>query len=647
MNDIDTRQFSHSTDPGRAARDHPAHKHAELDPFTGTPSRIRFERPKPNLVSEALRLVGEMADCHLRTGDVAPDFVPDPRVHRISSAAQLVHLYQHHQGIPVFETVRTVLFDPNGRPLEISGSHVPVPRDADPEPSVEPADALLALLENIRPELGADCPLKITSSAPRVVASFPLPTRPSAMTKPPFEGLITAHLVFFYRGHDMPLGWFIRMRAPTPIYSVQAIIGASGEEARSVLYQATATAAAKGLGFVHLNNPGAGDRTRRPFPEGLDGLPRQRPADLPVGFPFDWIGSRRTLGNNVDARRKNKSLEGTIAAGDVLFEPAEAQGNPQRILDAFYFCNLLHDFFYLLGFDETERNFQASNLTGAPGAGDEMEVRVFSSSFPGLASIDTDVDGRNCRISLGPVPPRNRHTALDADVVMHEYTHGVTARLIGGDHLWRPLLGPPQARALDEGYCDYFALSFQNYRRAASLIAEGASDELATLDRSLVFGAWVADDPARGLRRHAYGSEFPVTFGEIPTPDFNAHDRGQIWCEALLRLNRKLGKVLQDRLQGDELGWQLVVDSMKLLPVNTNSIGFLEARNRIFQAIELMALVSPGLATGGPLFPADLHGGVLQAAREAFAELGMGAAAASQSAGLEGILEDFTTSNQP
>ena len=58
----------------------------------------------------------------------------------------------------------------------------------------------------------------------------------------------------------------------------------------------------------------------------------------------------------------------------------------------------------------------------------------------------------------------NRHTALDSDVVFHEFVHGVTNRLVGG-RLDQTSLGQPQSRGMGEGWSDYFALSFQNVNR--------------------------------------------------------------------------------------------------------------------------------------------------------------------------------------
>jgi hypothetical protein len=49
-----------------------------------------------------------------------------------------------------------------------------------------------------------------------------------------------------------------------------------------------------------------------------------------------------------------------------------------------------------------------------------------------------------------------------------------------------------------------------------------------------------------------------------------------------MKLNRDLGKALGDRKKGHWLGWQIVIDSLKLLPSNPNC---LQARDAILHAL--------------------------------------------------------------
>ena len=52
----------------------------------------------------------------------------------------------------------------------------------------------------------------------------------------------------------------------------------------------------------------------------------------------------------------------------MTFDPADATGDDQKVLNIFYYCCYMHDFCYLLGFREADGNFQQDNL-GRGGTG--------------------------------------------------------------------------------------------------------------------------------------------------------------------------------------------------------------------------------------------------------------------------------------
>jgi hypothetical protein len=130
---------------------------------------------------------------------------------------------------------------------------------------------------------------------------------------------------------------------------------------------------------------------------------------------------------------------------------------------------------------------------------------------------------------------------------------------------------------MGEGYADYFALTILNYYRRKRGAAE-----------SLVYGGWLAAaNPARanGLRRHAYGPAFPGTYASSGQPEYTLpHEFGQVWCEALLRMNAALGRGSADA--GDELGWRLVVASMPLIDAREVRITFPEGRRALLRAFD-------------------------------------------------------------
>jgi len=91
----------------------------------------------------------------------------------------------------------------------------------------------------------------------------------------------------------------------------------------------------------------------------------------------------------------------------------------------------MHDFAYLLGFDESQFNFQQENF-GRGGVGnDPVDARSHPGAVTGTANM-TLQDGISPIMNMGLVTSTNRHTAFDSSVVFHEFTHGIINRLVAG-----------------------------------------------------------------------------------------------------------------------------------------------------------------------------------------------------------------------
>jgi hypothetical protein len=189
----------------------------------------------------------------------------------------------------------------------------------------------------------------------------------------------------------------------------------------------------------------------------------------------------------------------------------------------------------------------------------------------------------------------------------------------------------PQSRALDEGLCDWFALTVQSYG--------GLGEEPPRPERA-VFGAWAANDPERGLRPRSY-RDYPLGFGDLAGPALaEPHAAGQVWCAALLAANRGIGEALGDRRRGHEVGWQLAVDALKRLSRTPLSITYLALRDRIYEALDELAADPPPRAGGEPLLPPGSGPEVAAAVRAAFRALGMGDGARGDGPGFAGVVAD-------
>ena len=136
-------------------------------------------------------------------------------------------------------------------------------------------------------------------------------------------------------------------------------------------------------------------------------------------------------------------------------------------------------------------------------------------------------------------------------------------------------------------------------------------------------GTWVLNNTA-GIRGFPYDASFPDNFGKLGTGRYTeVHNNGEIWCAALMELNRRIGVAL---------AIEIVVDGMKLTPANPT---YLQARDGI-----LAALRNKGHT--------ERWGDNLRRIRayqawRAFARFGMGVHAMSgASTGYTGIVADFT-----
>ncbi len=370
------------------------------------------------------------------------------------------------------------------------------------------------------------------------------------------------------------------------------------------------------------------------------------PALDTTASPNGWIddGVNETLGNNVDAHLD-------LNANDVADLP-RPHGSPNRVFDfpldltedpasyrnaavtqLFYWCNFIHDRLYQLGFTEAAGNFQTNNFGRGGNGNDAVQADAQDGSGTNNANFSTPPDGSAGRMQMyifsSPTPRRDGD--LDAEVVLHEYTHGLSNRLVGGG------VGISQlaSAGMGEGWSDFYAIS---------LLAEPTDDP----DGIYAYGGYVTyrlsgmtQNYYFGIRRYPYCTNMtknPLTFKDIdPTrasshfgvpisPVFGGgsasevHNQGEVWCMTLLEARANL--IHKYGFSGNELMLQLVTDGMKLAPANPN---FLQARDAIIQA----DLVKTGGANSRELWAA-------------FAKRGMGTSAiAPSSVTTTGVQESF------
>lgn len=189
------------------------------------------------------------------------------------------------------------------------------------------------------------------------------------------------------------------------------------------------------------------------------------PADKsasPSGWHQDSAGSYNfTRGNNVVAYKGDETETTAQSADGLVFDYAwdeNAEPDTQQNLDAartsaFYISNMYHDLMYKYGFTEEAFNFQDDNYGKRGEGGDAIEIYV---QAPGSdnANFATPPDGQpgHCNMYLWDFTTPKRDGDLSNDVITHEFTHGLTNRMTGGET--GRYLSTTEAGGIGEGWSD-------------------------------------------------------------------------------------------------------------------------------------------------------------------------------------------------
>ena len=300
--------------------------------------------------------------------------------------------------------------------------------------------------------------------------------------------------------------------------------------------------------------------------------------DTTINTAAGWMGtSTVTTGNNVDAYldtnadNQPDAISGAGLQNGRAFSSIQDFSFPftlgvdprtQRaatVSNLFYFNNIIHDFSYQLGFTESAGNFQTNNF-GRGGAGNDS-VRAESQDGSGTnnANFGTPPDGSRPRMQMfiftrGTTSfADDRDSGQDGDVVLHEFGHGISNRLVGGPQN-TSCLGGTQAGAMGEGWSDYWAATFYG---------------------NGVIGEFVTNNLTNGIRRAAYtvpANPVHDSYADIGTGGFQVHRDGEVWAATLWDLRQTLGAAIADRL---------VLQGMKFTPCSPS---FLNARDGILTA---------------------------------------------------------------
>ena len=409
---------------------------------------------------------------------------------------------------------------------------------------------------------------------------------------------INTSLVYFPSATATQLGWQIYM-SPSPDKFYSIIVSAdSGELLRSSNLVVSEAPEGNVFAAPNVPNPDVGAPSVEPFtgwpPGVLDCF------QVPVNYGGDdcWVadlGPGYTFGNNVvswadpDGDQFFDAIPSPTGDRHFNFDFTDSYNLTGQLLpdagaattNLFYWNNVIHDWLYGLGFTEAAGNFQYDNF----GLGGEQEDRVRAFAQVGdvinNAFFGTPPDGLSPQMVMGLFLPglRRVDTSFAADIIVHEYVHGLTNRMVGGPGNVEALAGP-QSAGMGEGWSDLYATSF--------------------LDEPTV-GQYAVASPT-GIRSvryddsgHTFGlfgtlRTFPHHVGGISLGHPEVHDDGEIWATVLWDLRQEM--IAADPVDGRANFEFLVTQALALTPPNPS---MLEARDAV-----VIAAGIPGILTAGP-----------------------------------------------
>jgi Zn-dependent metalloprotease len=557
----------------------------------------------------------------------------------------VVHLGQAVDGVPTFDNGLRVGIDRAGRVLTVGGAPRSDLPSSLPAPPLDAAAALARLMDDV----GVHHDVTVTATAA------------DARRTTSFSNGDTARLVLF-GARGVHLAWHLTYAASSVAVYDAVVDAATGE----VLYRANLVKFA-GPAQVFRNYPGD-----PAAPQAVPLLPNRTvesyltPGATKMSGPNvgayadlndDNIDNGGTGPTGEDTAPPNTSYAFTAASGShcdsqhlCAWDHATAtswQANKdQNVVQTFWYANHFHDHLAngAIGFNSASGSFDSND----PQHKDPLELNALdgantSGGGPDAAHLDnsnmyTPPDKQSPRMQMylfayqpsAGKPFRDVNGGDDAVVVYHEYTHGLSSRLITTSD-GSGALNAPQSGAMGEGWSDWYA---EDLLVREGLVTDSAADGEVELGRYL--------DAAPHALRHepldcGVGSTVPACAGTAATGpggftfgDYGkiagrpeVHADGEIWSQTLWQLRQRLVAQFGATV-GSDTAEKIITDAMR---VAVPEPSFLDMRNAMVAATT-NDYGSPGV--------------VLDIVWEVFRSRGMGFYAGTTSSSDAAPVEDFS-----
>ncbi|GAB1690429.1 M36 family metallopeptidase [Krasilnikovia sp. M28-CT-15] len=561
----------------------------DLDNATGTPRRVAkldgfltgTSRKKPEAVAlDYVKAHGDvfgLGAAAVEQLKLRKDYVDVAGTHHLS-------FIQSVDGVPVFGNGLKAHVAKDGRLIQVDGSPLATLPGSTGSSKLTAAKAREAAVQNV---LG-DSTAKVTTAAAG-------PTKATG-----FADGGNAQLVMFQTATGPHLAWRVVTLDEGYVHVVDAADG-------TVLYRQNTVQRDSGSAFP--NYPGAPAGGKQISVDLGKWLPNNSPR-LAGNVAHVWSDvddNNKASANEEVAPAAKRSWKfpftdfsaaaaetGCAAAFPCSWDPKTPdswqKNRAQNAVQLYYFLGLWHDHLKAapIGFTRSAGNFEAVDDDAVQGQA--MDGANTANGLPdprhvNNANMNTPPDGTAPTMQMylfqpvdgGPFIAGN--SGDDADIVFHEYTHGLSNRLVV-DANGVSTLGSIQAGSMGEAWSDWYALDYlvgKGLEKDTAKVGDLRIGRYVGKDQNLIrtepvdcpVGATSADcagTPGAGPGGYTYGD-----FGRVAgRPE--VHADGEIWAQTLWDLRTAIGS---------KKALQLVTRAMELSPANPS---YLDERNSILQA---------------------------------------------------------------
>src|SRR4051812_10807526 len=257
--------------------------------------------------------------------------------------------------------------------------------------------------------------------------------------------------------------------------------------------------------------------------------------------------------------------------------------------DLFYLVNVFHDHLLAapIGFDAASGNFENGDAVLAQALdGASTTAGLPDSNHLNNANFYTPPDGTPGKMQMylfSTTAGGSVSGSSDASVVFHEYTHGLSNRLVTGAGGYGALT-KKQPGAMGEAWSDWYAMDY--------LVAQGLSPDTAAVG-DVRLGGYVSNPRTEpmdcpvgttsaacpGTTRAGAGGYTYGEFAKVCSVGQEVHCDGEIWGQTLWDLRRRL--IADHGAAGQQTAERLISSAMRLSPPEPT---FLDVRDAILQA---------------------------------------------------------------